>query len=100
MAMSHLVNLELIPSVSKDSLRICKEQYGFAMDSLMKAKLALEKHDLGSLNSELSAVTTYASTCDDTFAESPGETSPLADDDAEVSHLGSNCLAITDQVKW
>lgn len=80
----------------KMALSTCKENYGFARDSLTNAKKAIAAHDVGTLNSELSAVITFASTCDDAFVEMSVK-SPLTGADRILQKLGSNCLAIAAQ---
>ncbi|XP_030549480.1 probable pectinesterase/pectinesterase inhibitor 13 [Rhodamnia argentea] len=86
-------------SAEKMALSTCKENYNSALDSLSKAEKAAAAHDVGTLNSELSAVITYASTCDDSFIELSLK-SPVEGADRILQKLGSNCLAIAAQVHF
>ncbi|KAI4372025.1 hypothetical protein MLD38_010312 [Melastoma candidum] len=86
-------------SGEKKTLSICKENYEFAIDSLENVRKAISARDLGTLNAELGAVVTYASTCDDAYSESK-YVSPLTEVDQTLMGLGSNCLEMAAQIDW
>ncbi|KAI3414408.1 PMEI domain-containing protein, partial [Psidium guajava] len=101
-AAAEVVKVAADPSASsadKMALRTCKENYDSALDSLSNAQKAASAHDVGTLNSELSAVITYASTCDDSFTELSLK-SPVEGADRILQKLGSNCLAIATQAHF
>ncbi|KAI4340254.1 hypothetical protein MLD38_025113 [Melastoma candidum] len=86
-------------SGEKKTLSVCKENYEFSIDSLEKARNAISACDPGTLNAELGAVVTYASTCDDAYEESK-YVSPLTMVDQTLMSLGSNCLAMAALINW
>ncbi|KAB1213847.1 Pectinesterase inhibitor [Morella rubra] len=69
----------------------CKDSYRDVMDNLQNAKDAIPTHDIGTINSMLSAALSDFGTCDDGFT---GGTSPLANYDAKGTKLASICLAV------
>ncbi|KAI4329806.1 hypothetical protein MLD38_028151 [Melastoma candidum] len=82
----------------KQALSSCKESFGSAINSLTNAKKAIKARDIGTLDSELSAVITFVSNCNDAYGDVTGP-SPLAKVDNQLIHLGSNCLAIAEQIR-
>ncbi|XP_010026090.2 pectinesterase inhibitor [Eucalyptus grandis] len=95
-AAAEVTKLAADPSASpatKMALSACDENYSSALDSLSSAQEAIAAHDAGTLNSELSAVITFVTTCDDSFAEMTMN-SPLEGTGRILQKLGSNCLAI------
>ncbi|KAK4768398.1 hypothetical protein SAY87_003539 [Trapa incisa] len=82
----------------KDNLSVCSESYDSALDSLQSSLQAIAGRDRGTLSSELSAVITYIETCNDAFVERPSARSPVSTVASKLSKIGSNCLAIAQQV--
>lgn len=82
----------------KDCLSVCLENYDSALDSLQASLRAIDGRDRGTLSSELSAVMTYVETCNDAFRESPTVKSPVSLAASHLAKIGSNCLAISQQV--
>ncbi|KAK9282033.1 hypothetical protein L1049_004945 [Liquidambar formosana] len=81
-------------SITAECLETCQENYSDAIDNLKSAVDAIATHDVGTMNSMLSAALTDFTTCEDGFAEMPGVKSPMAKFDDTLTKLASNCLAI------
>ncbi|KAF5726371.1 hypothetical protein HS088_TW22G00048 [Tripterygium wilfordii] len=103
-AIANATNLK-DPSTEKmiaNTIDACIESYTDSQDCLKKALEAIAAHDIGTLNSELSAALTGIVTCDDGFEELqvPGLKSPVAEIDQKLQKLASNCLAIGKLLQW
>lgn len=97
-AMSHATKLASAPNLptrKSNALSDCQYMFSDALDNLQSAMEALPSRDFGTVNSMLSAVITDSETCEDGFSG----TSPLADFDATLRMMGSNCLAISSLIK-
>ncbi|XP_021904518.1 uncharacterized protein LOC110819585 [Carica papaya] len=81
-------------------LDTCVENYESLLEDLKDAVRALEIHDLGRLESLVSATLQDIVTCSDSFHERPGVRSPLADGDDLLKKMCSNILAISSSIKF
>ncbi|TKY72355.1 Pectinesterase inhibitor [Spatholobus suberectus] len=75
----------------KDSLDICKDQYGSMLDAIKETKTALGENDVITAKFKFSAVISYQGSCKDAFE---GEAMPFTEDSDSVFQLGGNCLDI------
>jgi len=83
------------PGISKsfkDSLDICKDQYGMILDSIKLTKDAITKRWFHEARSQFSAVISYHAACKDSFEGIEKEYSLLAHDSDALFQLGGNCL--------
>ncbi|OWM62851.1 pectinesterase 3-like [Punica granatum] len=83
---------------TKECLSVCTENFDSALESLQDSLQAIAQRDRGSLSSQLSAVTTYVETCNDAFTDFNGH-SPISVANLHLAKIGSNCLAIAQQVR-
>ena len=85
----------------KSSLDICADVYDDAVYSLQTSLDNIQGGDKGALFSNLSAVVTDIVTCDDTIKG--GDEDPqaaLAKRNKVMKKLGSNCLALADEIHF
>ncbi|KAG8640119.1 putative pectinesterase/pectinesterase inhibitor 28 [Manihot esculenta] len=82
---------------SDQNIDICKEMFDSGVTDLESSLKALKVNDKGTLNSQLSAVISYYSTCDDTYSEA-GETNPLTKVTGVLTHMVANCLALAEKI--
>ncbi|KAF3456347.1 hypothetical protein FNV43_RR00997 [Rhamnella rubrinervis] len=97
-AMSQAMKLASAPNLptrKANALSDCQYMFSDALDNLQSAMEALPSRDLATVNSMLSAVITDSQTCEDGFSG----VSPLADFDATLRMMGSNCLAIASLIQ-
>lgn len=84
-----------LPTRKANALSDCQYMFSDALDNLQSATEALPSRDMDTVKTMLSAVITDSETCEDDFTG----VSPLADFDAKLRMLGSNCLAIASLIK-
>jgi len=72
---------------------ICRENYDDAISDLQDSIRNLRKGDKATLTTNLSAVISYYSTCDDAFEEMD-EKSPLTRANMILEHMVDNALSI------
>ena len=84
----------------KSNLDTCVEVYDDAVDNLQTSLANIQSGDKGALKSNLSAVLSDIVTCDDAFAESADDPQALGQTNKVMSKLGSNCLALVDEVHF
>lgn len=84
----------------KSCLDICLDVYDSGISDLGNAITAISSHDIGRLNTLLSATVSYVDTCEDSFTEKPGVNSPMQEVDDQLDKLASNNLAIAALLKW
>lgn len=78
-------------------LKNCKESCSIAVDNYENAIDALPEHDIGTMNSMLSAVITNVGDCADVLAKK-GPDSPFSSVATRLRNVTSNCLAIVSQL--
>ncbi|KAL8481216.1 hypothetical protein ACS0TY_027660 [Phlomoides rotata] len=78
-------------------LNDCKESCSTAVDNYENAIEALPEHDIGTMNSMLSAVITNVGDCEDALAKQ-GPNSPFSSVAVRLRSMTSNCLAIVSQL--
>ncbi|KAJ7980386.1 pectinesterase inhibitor-like [Quillaja saponaria] len=83
-------------SSSASGIKECKDTYNDALDNFQSAMDAIQRHDIGTINTMLSAAVTDFSQCEDAFQ---GLNSPLLDIDDKLHKMTSNCLAIASLMK-
>ena len=91
------------PSTAPDvaeGINYCKENYDSVISNLDEAIDAMATHDVGKMNTMLSAVFSDVSTCQDTFSEVTTSPSPLTDMETPIKDLASNCLALLSTMNW
>ncbi|KAJ4954563.1 hypothetical protein NE237_011346 [Protea cynaroides] len=82
-------------------LKDCNDSYKDALDNLKQAEDAMKARDIGTVNTMLSAAMTDIGDCDDETTEmQPDQPQPMSHEDATLTHLTSNCLAIASLIKW
>ncbi|KAI3469291.1 hypothetical protein Pfo_025954 [Paulownia fortunei] len=74
-------------------LEDCKDSYDSAVYNFQNTINAFLEHDIGTMNSMLSAVITDVGDCEDAFS-GLGEQSPLSSVADRLTNMTSNCLAI------
>ncbi|KAJ9708857.1 hypothetical protein PVL29_000721 [Vitis rotundifolia] len=87
--------------LQKSNLDTCVEVYDDAVDNLHTSLANIQSGDKAALKSNLSAVLSDIVTCDDSFAEG-GDDPPaaLTKTNKVMRKLGSNCLALADEVHF
>ncbi|XP_038903716.1 21 kDa protein-like [Benincasa hispida] len=96
-AIATLKELRKDPSASNVEIACydtCLENFDIAIEDLKAGLESIDVHDVGRMESVLTAVLTDLMTCDDTFAEM-GVDSPLDSLSTRMSKYASNCLAIS-----
>ncbi|KAL9673027.1 hypothetical protein QQ045_029280 [Rhodiola kirilowii] len=73
-----------------------QEYYVDALDNLLDAANAIKARDIATVNINLSAALDDYGAYEDDW----GETSPMADFNAKLTHMASNCLAVATLVKF
>ncbi|KAI4326445.1 hypothetical protein MLD38_031760 [Melastoma candidum] len=98
-ALAQAVDLSKLASSKREVqiLSTCKECYDLAISSVADAKVAIAKHDGPGLNNELSAILTFATTCEDSYQEA-SLPSPLKTADQLITNLGGNCFEIANEI--
>ncbi|GAU47322.1 hypothetical protein TSUD_377960 [Trifolium subterraneum] len=77
-----------------DALKICKEQYGNMIDSIIETVTLVSNRNAVEARFKFSAFISYHSSCEQAFIESKNANSPFADDAKVVYDLGANILDI------
>ncbi|KAB2040222.1 hypothetical protein ES319_D02G068000v1 [Gossypium barbadense] len=81
-------------------LKGCYEMYDDALDNMQNAMDAIPVHDIGTIETMVSAAITDYGTCDDGFTRQPNPVpdgvSPMVDINENLQNIGSIILAITD----
>ncbi|TYI92462.1 hypothetical protein E1A91_D02G072700v1 [Gossypium mustelinum] len=89
-----------IASVTISGLKGCYEMYDDALDNMQNAMDAIPVHDIGTIETMVSAAITDYGTCDDGFTRQPNPVpdgvSPMVDINENLQNIGSIILAITD----
>ncbi|THF96350.1 pectinesterase inhibitor 10-like [Camellia sinensis] len=85
-----------IPPKMASIINDIRDSYSDALDNYNEAMEALQKHDVGTMNSMLSAAITDFSDCDDDLA---GQSSPLLEFNGKLRKMTSNCLAIVSLIQ-
>lgn len=94
-AASELADAPTTPPSTASGLRDCKANYKDALDDLKSATHAISNHDIGTMNTMLSAVVTDYVTCDDGFS---GQ-NPIRMYNEKLGNMASNCLALASFIK-
>ncbi|QHO06388.1 hypothetical protein HN51_065248 [Arachis hypogaea] len=77
---------------TKDSLKICKDQYKSILGSIKEAKAMVATKNVIEAKYKVSAVISFYEACSDSF--DIGETIPFAAQSEPVFQIGGNCLDI------
>ncbi|CAL1379461.1 unnamed protein product [Linum trigynum] len=87
---------------NKSALDTCVENFNNGIKDLDSALEAINNHNIDSLQTILSSVLTYVTTCEDAMAEDPdsGELPNITNMEQKLTNLASNSLDIADQLNW
>ncbi|XP_042518621.1 putative pectinesterase/pectinesterase inhibitor 26 [Macadamia integrifolia] len=85
------------PTVS--SLKDCKDSFSDVLENLQEAENAMKVHDIGTVNTMLSAAVSDVGDCDDWISNNQEVKQLMSRPDAILIDLISNCLAIASLVK-
>ncbi|XP_043710601.1 pectinesterase inhibitor 10-like [Telopea speciosissima] len=88
-------NIDTI-SVAKD----CKHSFRDALANIQEAEDAMKVHDIGTVNSMLSAALTDIGDCDDEISHNREVQQLLSRPDVTLKDLTGNCLAIASLIKY
>ncbi|KAK7246118.1 hypothetical protein RIF29_40977 [Crotalaria pallida] len=95
---ANLINTLLASPASnkqlKESLSICKEQYGMMLDAINEAIPIIKKRDHVEARFKFSAVFSYKGSCEQAFETGPPQPASLIKEQAALKNLAGNVLDI------